>query len=613
MSVTNPSRHWIILIVLSLAACLMWIAFMYPHFSFLDLSVNRAQALKTAKAYIQEHYGLDPGRYLDATVFSGRRNSDLYLQKALGFREEVAFLKEHDVELFFWKVRFFKENEEEQFFVTVSAATGEVTSFSHHIPDTSQRTHYDRPQAKAKVVAFLKKTFDFDPDRYTLGTDLAHVTDNRTDYSFEWKKNGVSIPWNKTPEESGTARLLISATISGDEILSFTKNKLHIPRSFDRHMQRIHNTGKNLTVMFRFFFVALLTAAIFFVIIRRHHLILHRIKNPCIIAALFLFLCEIVLYVNGLEYILYEYPTTTSFLSYFWSFFATLLLNIFFSVFIFTMPFLAGESLFHEVFPQRRDNTLLHHIRSTFFSRRVSALIVTGYLAALIMLGLQAILFYIGERHLGVWTEYRWMNSFSASYFAFIPAFVIGLSASLTEETMFRLFGISFGKRILKNTMLAVILTSVIWGFGHSEYPVYPMWFRGVEVSCLGILLSVIFLKFGLIPVLVAHYLFDAFWCSANVLLGQSAPDVFYSALVVLFCPLVIAAAAFILNRSENERPMAWELSQHQRYNLELLKYYLSHHPPPDTEGREEEIRKIVEHGWDIAVVETAFNELDKK
>ena len=112
----------------------------------------------------------------------------------------------------------------------------------------------------------------------------------------------------------------------------------------------------------------------------------------------------------------------------------------------FLMPFLAGEILHYEVFPKKRDMTLFHHIRSTFFSRNTSALILLGYLTAAISLGMQSLIFFIGENYMGVWTEYRWMSYSSASYIPFIPAFVAAMSASLTEETMFRLFGISLGK-----------------------------------------------------------------------------------------------------------------------------------------------------------------------
>jgi hypothetical protein len=375
-------------------------------------------------------------------------------------------------------------------------------------------------------------------------------------------------------------------------------------------MQRVQNVGKNFGVLFRIAFFLLLAASTFFVLIKRNNILLHTIKIPCLIGTIFLFISTIILYLNGFEYILYDYPNTSSFQSYFGRFFTNLLIDTFMLTITFLIPVLAGEALHYEVFPSKRQQTLFHHIQSTFLSRNMTSLILIGYLAAMIMLGLQSILFYIGENYFGVWTEYRWMTSFSASYFPFIPAFVIGLQASLTEETMFRLFGISLGKKFLKNTFFAVLLSSLIWGYGHSGYPVYPMWFRGIEATCLGILLSIIYLKFGLIPVIVAHYLFDAFWYVSNFILGTSSPLLFYSSVTVITWPLLFAAIAFILNHPENEKKMIWRLSSEQKYNLSILKHYLQTHPIPAEKSREEAIQDITNNGWDIAVVEAAFNDL---
>ena len=602
--------HWIFFILLSAIALCAWYFLTYPHFSFINLSVDRLKARSTARNFLEKHCNVDADDYTSATVFSGRRMSDRYLQKSLGFKKELEFFQEHDFELFFWKTRFFQENNPEQFFITVSAATGEVTSFSRHIKSTASRKDYGREDARRKGINFLTEHFNFNEDDYEILTNLARIRDNRTDYTFEWGRKEIFIPWNDTPDESGAARLLTGITISGNEVLSFTKQKLKIPDEFKRYFKRIQNTGKNLGIVFRFTFFAFLAAAVFYVIVKRNSILLHAVKTPGLVITAALFLSEVGLYLNGLEYVIFEYPTTSSFLSYFWRFFSNQILNTFMVTLVFLMPFLAGEVLHYEVFPKKRKNTLFHHIRSTFFSRNVGGLILLGYCCAVILLGLQALLFHIGEAHFGVWTEYLWMTSFTSSYIPAVPVFVIAFSASLTEETMFRVFGISLGKTFLKNTAAAAIISSVIWGFGHTGYPIYPMWFRGLETTCLGIILSLVYLKFGLIPVLTAHYLFNAFWASANFILGTSAPRMFYSSLCVLILPLIFALAAFLMNRKETSAPVIWNLSPAQRFNLMILKYYLKDHPFPEGKNREECLRDITAKGWDIAVVETAFQEL---
>jgi len=603
-------KHWIVLLILSAISFSVWMRFTYPHFSFTQLKVSRSQAREIAKTYLENDLGIPVEDYVTATVFSGRRTADRYLQKSIGLAEELHFFKSHGFELFFWKVRFFKENTVEQFYVTVSAATGEVTAFSHTLKSTAAREDQGREAARQKAVAFLESRFGFRENDYENVSNLAKIRDNRTDYTFEWAHKSVSIPWNETPQESGQARLLTGATVSGQDILSYTKQKLKIPEEFNRAIQRIQNTGKNLGIVFRGTFLFLLAASIFFVINRRHGLILHFLKKPVLTIVSILFAINVLVYLDGLEYILFDYPTTSSMMSYLWRFFSGQIIDIFMITITFAMPFLAGELLHFEQFPDDREKTLLHHIRSTFFSRNVASLILLGYLGVIILLGLQSILFQVGERFFGVWTEYLWMTSFTSSYIPAFPAFVLALSASLSEETLFRLFGISLGTKFLKNTALAVILSSLIWGFGHTSYPIYPMWFRGFETTCLGIVISLIYLRFGLIPVLVSHYLFDAFWGTAAFILGTSSPNLFYSSLLILCLPLIMAGIFFVLNRPETLNPIHWRLSSAQRFNLKILQHYLKDHPIPNGQTKNDYIKTIVAQGWDIAVVETAIKDL---
>lgn len=602
-------QHAFIFLTLSILSILIWYQWTYPQFSFINLSVDQHQAKQIAKDYLRAEYGLNPDQFIAATVFSGRPTPDRYLQKALGFDAELKFLHDYSYELFFWETRFFRENQEEQFTVLVSAATGEVSSFTHTIKETEERPDHGKEKAREKAIAFLEKRFGFNPDNYNAISNLTHVYDNRSNHSFSWALKDVYLPWSKNPQEGG-AKLLTGVTVCGDEILSFYKNKLDIPNEFSRYMARIQNTGKNLLVLVRLLYFGMICAATFFVIARRTSLILNQLKKKCLIITAGIFLLELLLYLNGFEYLLFDYPTTSSFRSYFWRFFSNQLLEIFMMAMVFLLPVLAGESLHYEVFPKKRDRTFLHYFRTTFLSRETSALIVIGYSTAIIMFGLQSFVFHFGQRFFGVWSEQRWMTNFTGSYIPFLAPFIVAITASINEETMFRLFSISLGKKILHNTWLAVITASIVWGFCHSNYPVYPMWFRGIEVSMLGILLSIVYLNFGIIPVLVAHYLFNAFWGSSNFLLGHIHPSLFFSSLTVLILPLAWAIIAFLKNKKATPVPMVWHLSQHQCDNAAILRYYLQGHPNELTgHSREEVVSKFVDRGWDIAIIETILTE----
>jgi len=174
-----------------------------------------------------------------------------------------------------------------------------------------------------------------------------------------------------------------------------------------------------------------------------------------------------------------------------------------------------------------------------------------GYLLFSILIGLQATAFFLGQKFLGVWVEQVRLVEMSSAYLPFLAALIIAFRASFNEEILFRLFGINLGKRYLRNAVLAVLLVSLIWGFGHSEYAVFPTWFRGIEVTLMGLVLGFVFLKFGLVAVIIAHYIFDVFWGTAPYLLGKTTSFLFGSSLFIILLPLLVALAAYFINGRE--------------------------------------------------------------
>lgn len=608
---TIRRRIWLIFLISAAASLAVWLKFTYPSFSFAKLSVDRPAARAAAQTYLKER-GVDPSSYRSATVFTGASFSDQYLQKALGFEGELNFLREHHFELFFWKVRFFRENEKEEYHVTVSAATGEVLGALHEISESDARPDVGEEAARQTAIDWLTQRFPFNPDEYLLHSHLTKKYDNRLEYAFTWEKKDVFIRWDDA-QDSGGAKLLTGARVSGDEVLSFNHNYIDIPDQFIRYIEGEKNVGRNLAILFRAVFYALLTASIFYVVVRRNNLVMHTVKHFCVALTAALFVVHVVSYFNEFENVLYAYPTTADLASYLWQGIMMLLMDTFIVTVAILMPALAGESLHYEEFPERKEGSFLHYITSGFLTRPAAGLVVLGYFSAVIMIGIQSAAFTVGQKFLGVWVEHTWMAQLSASYWPFLGALVIGASASFSEEIAFRLFGISLGKKIFKNTLIAVVVFSIFWGYGHSTYMVFPMWFRGLEVTCLGLFLSGVYLRFGIIPVITAHFLFDVFWSSSAYLLGDTTPGLFYSSLAVLLIPAVFGLLACLRNQPPTERPMQWRLNKHQLYNLAILRNYLE--STRLWEGRQEADLKqeIVAHGWDIAVVEFALKAIKEK
>jgi len=607
------ARTWIVLILAAILAGWSWFFLAFPQLCFLDLSVDRSRALNIAKNYLQHELRVDTSQYRTAAIFVAASPSDIYLQNAIGFKEELAFFKRYDYELFFWKIRFFRELEQEEYRLLLSSATGEVTDYIHIIKQNAARKDEGKAAAQARAEEFLRKKFNYDLKRdFAFHGEFATKHDHRTDYAFSWERKDVNVLWSDDPQKGG-AKLVTTVQVSGEEILSFFKQTLKLPDEFSRSLAKQQVVGESLGIVFRVIFLALFITTVFFVALRRNNLVMHNVKKFGIGITAGIFILILISNLNHIQITLFHYPTTLSLKTYLWQNFSNVMIDIFMSSLTLLLPFLAGESLRQETFPQRPEGGFLHYLNSSFRSRSVSRCLILGYLVAIVMLGLQSLIFHLGQKYLGVWMEYTWLSSLSANLVPFFAALSIGLIAAFTEEIFYRIFGISLGKKVLKSTVAAVILSSAIWGYGHSAYPVYPMWFRGIEVGTLGIFLSVIYLRYGIIPVLTAHYLFDVFWYSAAYLFGKTTPENFYSSLIILMLPLLWAGWAWIVNRSDQERPLRWHLNRHQIFNLQVIKNYLLSTKALEGEKPAKVSEAIISHGWDPAVVQMAIADLKKE
>ncbi len=188
-------------------------------------------------------------------------------------------------------------------------------------------------------------------------------------------------------------------------------------------------------------------------------------------------------------------------------------------------------------------------------------------------------------------------------------AFAVSLTASFNEEIIFRLFGISLTKKLLKNAVAAVVLTSVLWGLGHTGYAIFPVWFRVLEVSLIGFFFGFIFLKYGIIPLIVAHYLFDVFWGSAAYILGRSQVSLFAGSVFILVIPLIFALVAYFLNLGDKERATITMLDKIQEYNLEILITFMSVRKSQGISSHNIKEEQLL-HNWDPSLEDIAFKKV---
>jgi len=597
-------KEWVIFIVLAIISFSIWLAIGYSQFKNIDLSIDRREALKRAQSYLTS-IGVKQDEFSSAIVFYTDDATDRYLQKTLKLKED-AFIRENKYELFFWQIRFFKKFSKEEYVFGISPQTGEIIAYSHSIDDIEARPYMEKELAKKKVEEFLKETFKLDMNEYIFHEEKVSRLEKRVDYSFFWEKKGVYIPWQK---DQGGAKLLMGGIISGEEIRGYYKGTLDIPEKFDRYIENQLSSGLYYAGFSRFAMLGFLVYSVFLVINRRYDSAIRVSKKWYISLAIFLGVLSVLYLVNNSQNLIFNYSTSSSFGSYIGSQVQSALVNILFFSVLFIMPAYAGESLRQEVMPHKQQASFFYYLRTTFASRSVASSILLGYLVFLIILGLQTLIFHLGQEYLGVWKEWMHLTQFSAAYIPFAGALIISMNASFGEEIIFRIFGLSFAKKFLKNTALAIVVIAVCWAVGHSGYAIFPFWFRVLEVTIIGVLFGTLFFKYGIIVLIVAHYLMDAFLSCAPYILGKSLPFLFWGSAGVLLLPLILALAAYFRNKPEIFRAPEFLFDDNQMYNLGILKAYVSLMKSKGAlPGQIKE--ELLRHNWDSLIVETAIDQV---
>ena len=81
----------------------------------------------------------------------------------------------------------------------------------------------------------------------------------------------------------------------------------------------------------------------------------------------------------------------------------------------------------------------------------------------------------------------------------------------------------------------------MVWAFGHSTYPIYPVYVRGIELTIAGFVFGWIFLRYGLVTMLVAHYAIDAILLAMPLLLAAGGTYLVYGLVAIAFAALPLA------------------------------------------------------------------------
>lgn len=536
----------IVLIALGLAGLFVFVKLYDSAFptASIDLKVSRKEAQEIAQEYV-ESMGFDLGSYNSSIIFGSHGSAAVFLERTQGM-EKANELMRREVPVWRWEARWFKPLQKEEFKVFVDPS-GRVIGFRREIEEDAKGANIEQEKALRLAERFLADVEKIDLGQYEMVEASSEKRKNRTDHHFVWKRRGYEIKW-KEGEEAGVGTLRVGVDVWGDRIGSF-RRFFNVPEKFQRDYKKAISTGQLLGIVSFAFMVLIFFGALAIVIIKSRA---GEIRwKFALVFGITVSMLWIAMHLNSIPMIKAAYPTQMGY----GTFMGIQLVLAFIVALIYGLLILltgaSGDSITRETYPKSM-STVNSLLKGRIVSRDFAFSSVRGYTLAFLFCGYITLFYMIGRKALGIWMPVQSpYSNMLGTVLPFIYPLTISLLAAVSEEFIFRFFSISILKRYLKITFLALLIPAAIWAFAHSGTQVFPAYVRGVELTVAGLAFGYFFIKYGLMTVIIAHYVIDAIFIGIPLLRSENSYFLISGIIVVILAALPAIPAFLGLGRTE--------------------------------------------------------------
>lgn len=531
-----------ILAVISLITYINFRQYAFPEHS-VKFEINKHQAESKAIDFASE-YIQNPESYQKATIFEIDETAKNYLERELGAKT-TGELAMKDASLWHFTTRLFRQLQKEEIYISY-APDGRLVHFSHSIDEFVAGANLDKSQALRKVKQFLNNNCSLCvQNNFPDGWNIIEYSDtnksNRTDHTFTFERKDYSLK---------DARQRVKVVVSGAEI-TFFNEYIKVPSSWVTNFKKeksYNNTAQIIAEAFSLIFITIPILIIFFKMYRERKLNLKFTHKVAIVVTI-LTVCNLV---NSFSSYYFSYPTTQTSLTILALLILGLIL-IWIYTYITTSAIIAtAESLYRNTFPDKPDT--ISTLKNIFHNPSIPNGIFIGFCAGISFFVYELSYYFLG-RQIGFWVpaDLNYNDAFN-SIAPWLYPLIIGFLPAVKEEVIYRLFAISlFTKLLIKYISnakvrlgIAVLISSILWAFLHSAYPQMPFYVRGVELTFVGLALSWLFLRYGILSSISAHYAFNSFQM-AVFFLNTKSYTTSTTAFIVASLPLWIAIIARII------------------------------------------------------------------
>ena len=598
---------------LLIGAISIFFAMSYFRVAFPEAAINfeisKEEGRKKAELFAANR-GWDISDHIHAGIFSYHWEEKTILERK--FNAETAGRLYNENVGYYWRYRWFRPGEKEEYKVQFRT-TGELHHFEHVIPDSTFGDSLSRDDAFEKAQFYITGTLGFEPGEWELMEETGTDRPNRYDYHFKWEekdfyqKNDLEEkiePGQGSISSDGLTAILSDSTdynncVEGSEIVvnnvsykivskgdrqtltlsdslycsDFTFNYNKSPQASHRisidvrgsevagyhewiklpeTWKREYTTLRSYNWLLTSIGSSLLNMTFILIFI----LVLIRASKRDVrwkTAFSYGLVLAILFALNALN----QFPITLTWVDSSQSLITLLFSKVIWDIILLSLMrglilgvMIAGAEVFYR--DQYPDQVAFRNIfsaaglKTKYFFKSV----ILGLTLTAIFFGYQT-LFYLITNELGGWSprEVPDINSLG-TYIPWVGVLLWGLWPAVSEEGLSRLFSIPFLQKYTKSTVFAVFVSSLIWGLAHAGYPAQPFYIRVVEVGLGGVFISIIFLRFGILPAIIWHFTIDAIY-GAMILLRSDDAYMFTSGILCagfFFLPLAYSLISYFKN-----------------------------------------------------------------
>jgi len=533
-------------IAVAAAAIAIWLFPRAVPIVALQQSLTRDVALARADSFFRAH-SLAPAGARTAVRFQGDDSLRTFVELGGGGLDSLnALVRGDDIAPFTWSVRAFVPGDPREARVDF-APDGRIIGFERKLAEADARPPVSPDSGRRLAEQVLDSWIDERADRWKLVTSSYETrkTSGRVDRSYTFER---------TDRRIGGAPIRAEAVIAGDTPARL-RPFVEIPEAFQRRYTEMRSWNDLLAGLAALGMLGIAIAGV--VALRRYARARQvRWRQPMLVGAV-IGAMVLAAAVNEMPGSWFDYDTAMSPATFRAIQVLLVLLAGVSTALLVGYTLAAAEAATRHAFPRQLDWWKLWRYRGT---REVASAVGGGYAVAAIACAYVAAFYVVTRTLFGWWVPAALLDDPNqiATPMPWITGIAMSANAAVWEEALFRALPLSLlslwiGRRRGRRWWMAagVVASALVFGFGHSNYESWPPYSRGVEIFLDACFWAILFVQFGLVVTVVAHFVYNTLLFGIFSAAGSAAE---YRVTAAIIAVALLAPALVVLWRAVRQR-----------------------------------------------------------